>query len=531
MATLRQDANGNFRSRVRLPDQVREEYGRLYGPRVEAKFFAPASVGLHGAKQKFREWEAEVVSRIAAIRAAQRGEGIDLTRKEALGLAGEWYNWFVTRHEDNPGEPERWEMQWWALVDAMLEHAPDEVRAEPIRDLKWTRDPEVRAGIRPVLADRGHTAQFLADRGIALANAARTLFLDCMLDNYGPALLLLERRAKGDYEPDELPNSFPPFSPRNSGNLTPRQLFDAWVKSKQPAQSTIESWKTVFNALERDFPDRASSTIKPDEAQEWLDNLITEERSPFTVRNTWLRATRTVFKWGIKRKLVTSNVFADAVVDVPRRRKLRPKYFYEGERTTILKAATAVTNIDNPDDAARRWVPWVLAYTGARPQEITQLRGSDVRQVEGIWTANLTPEAGVGKSGQARLVPLHDHLIEQGFLDFVRGVGDGPLFYKARLTKTANSDPTKQPKLPAAQVRQRLASWVREIGVKDEHLSPNHAWRHTFKLIGRRFEERETLLDHICGHTPATEGGKYGEATLSDLADVIRRFPRYEVGE
>ena len=32
------------------------------------------------------------------------------------------------------------------------------------------------------------------------------------------------------------------------------------------------------------------------------------------------------------------------------------------------------------------------------------------------------------------------------------------------------------------QVRQRLADWVREIGVDDEHLSPNHAWRHTFKL-------------------------------------------------
>ena len=88
MVTLRQDSRGNFSARKRLPDDVREGYGRLYGARHEAKFFAPASIGTHGAKQKFREWEAEVASRITAVRAAQRGEGVDLTQKDALGLAG-----------------------------------------------------------------------------------------------------------------------------------------------------------------------------------------------------------------------------------------------------------------------------------------------------------------------------------------------------------------------------------------------------------------------------------------------------------
>jgi hypothetical protein len=159
MVTLRQDSRGNFSARKRLPDNVREEYGRLYGARFEAKFFAPASIGTYNAKQKFREWEAEVASRIAAIRAAQRGEGIDLTRKDAVGLAGEWYSWFVARYENDPGKPERWETEWWLLIDALLDHAPDDVRGQPITDLEWTRDPEIRAGIRPALTDRGHTAR------------------------------------------------------------------------------------------------------------------------------------------------------------------------------------------------------------------------------------------------------------------------------------------------------------------------------------------------------------------------------------
>jgi hypothetical protein len=52
-----------------------------------------------------------------------------------VGLAGEWYNWFVARYENDPGRPERWETEWWRLIDALLDHAPAEVREEPIRDL------------------------------------------------------------------------------------------------------------------------------------------------------------------------------------------------------------------------------------------------------------------------------------------------------------------------------------------------------------------------------------------------------------
>ena len=61
MVTLRQDERGNFGARKRLPKDVQEEYGRRYGHRLEAKFFSPASKGAAEAKQRFREWENEVM--------------------------------------------------------------------------------------------------------------------------------------------------------------------------------------------------------------------------------------------------------------------------------------------------------------------------------------------------------------------------------------------------------------------------------------------------------------------------------------
>jgi hypothetical protein len=62
-----------------LHDDVREEYGRRYGQRFEAKFFATANGGAAEAKRLFREWEIEVDARIEAIRAERTGEGVALT--------------------------------------------------------------------------------------------------------------------------------------------------------------------------------------------------------------------------------------------------------------------------------------------------------------------------------------------------------------------------------------------------------------------------------------------------------------------
>ena len=533
MVTLRQDSRGNYSARKRLPDDVREEYGKLYRARFEAKFSARGSLGKEAAQQKFHQWATEVEQRIEAIRKAQRGEGIDLDREQTAALAGEWYLWFVAKYEKEDADPEAYEEALWDIIDAMRDFASDEVREQPLRDMRWARDREVREGVRPVVADLGHTAQFLASRGLALTNKAQGLFLDRVLDNYEQALLRLERRAKGDYSPDELPKSFPPFQPKGSHPKTgpiPQELFEAWVKARKPAHSTIESWRTVFKTLSEHFPGRTASSITADEAQEWLDKLVTEDRSAFTVRNTFLRATKTVYTWGKRRKL-TNNPFVDAVIDVPRRKQHRPRYFYEHECRTILKAASAINDTSNPDKATQRWVPWLLAYTGARPGEITQLRASNVEHIDGIWTIHITPEAGTVKGGIARRVPLHPHLIEQGFLKFVQRVGNGPLFYRSRKRREDTADLMNQRKSPGAQVRQRLAAWVREIGVKDKHLSPNHAWRHHFKHTGRRFEANDTLLDYICGHAPATVGRGYGEPALKDMARVIERFPRYEIDD
>jgi len=59
---------------------------------------------------------------------------------------------------------------------------------------------------------------------------------------------------------------------------------------------------------------------------------------------------------------------------------------------------------------------------------MTQLQGSQVYQQDGIWIINITPEDGTVKGASFRKVPIHEHLVALGFLDFVKETGTGPLF-------------------------------------------------------------------------------------------------------
>ncbi|MHA6690437.1 site-specific integrase [Devosia sp. A449] len=128
---------------------------------------------------------------------------------------------------------------------------------------------------------------------------------------------------------------------------------------------------------------------------------------------------------------------------------------------------------------------------------------------------------------------LHDHLIEQGFVDFVTRSGRGPLFCDpkaggSRLTGKAD-DPLNPVRPMYVLLRQKLADWVRKLGVTDRGVSPNHAWRHTFKRRAARAKIEQRIRDAFCGHTAGHVGAIYELPTVEDLAEAIKVFPRYPV--
>jgi integrase len=524
MVTLRRDDEGNYIARKRLPDDVREEYGRLHGARHEAKFFAPKNTKSHEATKRYGEWIAEVETRIEAIRAARDGTGLSLTPHQSRKLAADWYDWFVAEHSTaTPIQIEHWCDE---ITETIQSGGVSEYEYEHFDDL-WHERPDLRDLVRPVVADVGDTEQFLAAKRLTLKEDTRRHFLDWLYADLSAALKLLMRRCGGDYRDDTYRERFPKTAEGADSGLTPWELFEKWVAERKPAYGTFESWRYVFAALAEQFKDRSAGSIMPEEAAAWIKGLISPERSAGTVKKTWLNATKTVFGWALEHKHISRNAFADVKVTVPKKTKVREtRAFRPQEARLILQAASAITDTRRPTAAAKRWVPWLCAYTGARAGEMTQLRKLDVIEEDGIHAVRITPEAGTVKGGTARVVPLHEHIIEQGFLEFVASHRDGPLFYEPD-TSAKTGDLMKRKKPRYSQARQRIADWVRELGVTDENIAPNHAWRHLFKQIGRKARISDAVLDDICGHAPASVGAEYGRGDLEGMAEALKQFPRY----
>jgi integrase len=479
------------------------------------------------ARAKHRDWLNEIDARIANIRAEQNGEGRTLTSVQVRALAGEWYNWFTAKHLARERTPQFWEAESEAFrndfsFDVFKATNSVDGQADPIE--LWEDSPKAQARVRPLIADTAETAQFLAAKNMALERASVDMFLDRVCLDLFEALQLLHRRSQGDWRPDKHPEQFPKFERTPDPSLSPWHLFERWVSEAKPAHSTVDRWRGVLIKLNEDFAERSASAITPEEAQKWAKGLVNPERSALTVRDVWVASARRVFGWAVKEKLITRNPFENVHVTVPKQRMVRDKAFDQEEIATILSAALAIPNVERKSDAARRWVPWLCAYTGARVGEITQLRGIDVLPNE--CAIRITPEAGTQKARKAYKVPLHEHLIEQGFLKFARASGNGPLFYNDK-QGPQKTDPTNPSKQRYVKAREQLADWVRrEVGVNDPNIGPNHAWRHTFKQIGRRYIP-EHILDAITGHAPATVGRGYGAPTLTDMARALKKFPRY----
>jgi integrase len=309
--------------------------------------------------------------------------------------------------------------------------------------------------------------------------------------------------------------------------------FDAYAAAQGLTPGVRDEWRRYVERLIDFLGHDDAALLTTEHLRTWRDQLLQEpsrkggQRSPVTVRDKYITSVRAMLAWAVEEGQLPLNVAADVTVRVPRTAKLRERDFTSEEALAILTASLEpVAGRLSPGYArARRWIPWLCAYTGGRVNEFSQLRGQDVREVEGIWTVRITPEAGTVKAKEARLVPLHPHLIEQGFLDVVRANGPGPIFFdpdKQRVAGDSNRHFKK--------VGERLAAWVRkDVGIDDPALQPNHAWRHTFKTLSYTAGIEERVADAIQGHAPKTTGRRYGRPPLSALNEAINLIPRFDV--
>lgn len=308
-------------------------------------------------------------------------------------------------------------------------------------------------------------------------------------------------------------------------------LLESYISEAALAPATVKKWRRQVAAFVAFIGhDDATRIVLPDIVG-WKERLLSEPNSggrivsARTVRDTYLAVLKSIFRWAVSNGKLPLDPTLGVQVAGKRKATARDRGLTDEEAAIILAATLAPPQgrLSRERSFAQRWIPWICAYTGARVNEISQLRGEDVMRQDGIWAILITPEAGSVKTGVARTVPLHPHLIEQGFVAAINGI-EGPLFFDpARHRGGKDGNPQYK------KVGEHLAKWVRELGVTRTTVWPDHGWRHRFKTQARLVGMDPETRDAIQGHAPRSEGEAYGEVPTELMFREIAKLPRYVV--
>jgi integrase len=301
-----------------------------------------------------------------------------------------------------------------------------------------------------------------------------------------------------------------------------RPLFKSYGKEAQLSPATVKRWSPVVDRLIGHLGHDDAAAIARADIVAWKDALLGGGMKNITVRDVYLASTKAMFQFAVDQGLLAENPAKEVKVRVRKKVKEREKGFDGEEAKTILTATLRPFShlISEEMAAARRWLPWIGAYTGARINELTPLTAADFVKRDGIWVIRI--RGANNKTRTYREVPLHGHLMEQGLLDYAKSRGKQPLFYdpgRSRGAKDSNPHHKK--------VAERIGEWVRSLGI--EGVAPNHGWRHRFSTVSRFVGMPEDVRNIIQGHAGGKVADDYGETWPLVALREIEKLPRYVV--
>jgi integrase len=279
----------------------------------------------------------------------------------------------------------------------------------------------------------------------------------------------------------------------------------------------LERTVTKFRKAAHDFAEYRGSEdaflVTAEEVESWKLSLLEEGALSNNTIAQRLQNISTVMQWGQQHTLGKLYAHQNPVnlVKRPEKRGVRSE-----DRTLRLEEARAILRAARAETAPTlRWLPWLMAYSGARVSEVAQLCAKDFFMAEGCWFYVLTNKGRktLKNEHSIRKVPVHPDLIAEGLLKFVEGRrGDS----KSKLFKQS--------------AQQELSVWVRsKVGVTREEAAPNHGWRHLLEDMALDAEMTTAAKLYITGRASGGSADDYdkSDAMLPGLAREMQKIKSY----
>lgn len=527
---------GVFWFRRAVPRDLRD----LVGKREELASLETKN--LAEARIRFAKLSAEVEARWANLRVGTRS----LTEREAHNLASSIYDKWLKLHHDDPTFQVGWHVDlyatlWTAKPLPEIEAQPGVPGTLPITNvfyrsmrLRCFQEADSILSRNGFVVDEWSRMKLARAIGAALQRASLTLgraaqgeiVLDDPLGCDSPeAAEALSRAPPAPARPARQPRAVKPLS------LT--GLFEAWwqeAKCVGRKPSTHESYEKTVRYLVSFLKHDDATRVTAEDIVAFKNHRLTTPSkrtgkvpSAKTVKDSDLAALKTLFGWAVINRKLPTNPASGLTIKIGKKQQLRPKGFVEAEAHAILSAALHYVPGKRENArtaAAKRWVPWLCAFSGARVGEMGQLRRQDLRREGDLWVLRITPEAGTVKTDEARDIVLHPQLVELGLPAFVQSSVEGPLF----LTPGKGGDVLG----PLAGLLNRIREFIHTV-IADKNVQPNHGWRHLFTTICEEAEINYRVYNAIMGHAGRTVADSYGDVTLKAKAAAIRKLPPFDL--
>lgn len=443
-----------------------------------------------------------------------------ISLKEAYELAGVLYRDLNAGFEDDPHDA-----SWWRIVGAVAQDALSGPAWPPA-------DLDTSAGDRRLQALERYIGPFvdatLLRLGVNAASEDRPMLLRAFAERLVGVASKLERNAKGDFAPDPSADQIPkwrgnkPTVTAMPSAVTFDVLLSKWEGEGDKAPGTVVAYKAAVASLRQHLGHNDPARVSRPDIRNWRDLLLKGDRTPKTVNDSYLAHIRTLYRLGKREDLLDIDPVEYVRAQEKKTAGKGGKVYTDEEVAALLALA------DREDTPYLRWMPWLLALTGARVGEIAQLWGEHIQKTQGINYIRITPTKDGGRlktANSERDVPIHPALIERGFLKFVKTKGSGPLFYGGAKGSPRQRRPG-QIRHASKGTANRLREWIRGSGFTDPRKAPCHAFRHWFKSVCPEYGVFDSQANALQGHAGSDgEADRYRHARLPALHAAISKIP------
>ncbi|AZG73962.1 site-specific integrase [Shewanella livingstonensis] len=312
-------------------------------------------------------------------------------------------------------------------------------------------------------------------------------------------------------------------------NVTLTDALIKFIVSKQKQSVSVLTVKQlnqrIGHFIERTHLDDVFD-ITSAEAMEYKDCLLEEGRSHKSNKD-YLAAVSQFFKWCKLMRYTNANPFDEVKLSKPSNQAGHDLARQRWQPEQLKHVLQSQGFIDKQADF--KWITLLMLYHGLRPSEACQLHSNDISVIDGINVIHVTNE-GMSqqlKTAQSkRTVPLHQKLIELGFIDFVQTMTD-------RTSK--NSQLTSNPLFHYQPSSDGVWShkFCREFGKLLDQLHfiagkrpTAYSFRHTFIDELKQLQIEESMVAQIVGHvyhniTYGRYGKQYDVKTLKPVVDKV----------